>query len=308
LKPTQAAALSVVSNTTLVLLKLFAGVITGSVSIISEAIHSGLDLLAAIIALYSVTQSGKPPDQDHSYGHGKIENISAFVEALLIFVAAIWIIVEAYKKIIHGVHVESLFVGLIIMGISAVANYFISVMLFNVGKKYDSLALLADGLHLRTDVYTSVGVFVGLAVISLTGIKILDPIVAIAVALLIIYASWELTRKSFTPLLDVRLSKEDEAEVLQIIENFRSDYIEFHKLRTRKAGPERHIDLHLIVRPDRPVAEAHALVDRIEKALKERWNRTSVLIHVEPCVQQACDDCPTQCLETAEAAGGEPVA
>lgn len=303
MKPTRAAALSVVSNTTLVLLKLFAGMVTGSVSIISEAIHSGLDLLAAIIALYSVSQSGKPPDEDHRYGHGKIENISALIEALLIFVAAIWIIVEAYKKIIHGVRVESLAVGLVVMGISAVANYFISALLFRVGKKHDSLALLADGLHLRTDVYTSVGVFIGLGVITLTGIKILDPIVAIAVALLIIYASWELTQRSFTPLLDARLSEEEEAEVRKIVESFKNDYVDFHKLRTRQAGPERHIDLHLVVHPDHPIAEAHALADSIEKTIKERWHRASVLIHMEPCTSRACDTCPNPCPGAANAIG-----
>lgn len=283
------------SNSTLVVLKLIAGFITGSVSIISEAIHSGLDLLAAIIALYSVSQSGKPPDESHSYGHGKIENISALIEALLIFVAAIWIIVEAVRKLIHGVHVESLGIGLVIMAISAVANYLISVMLFKVGKKYDSLALEADGLHLRTDVYTSVGVFVGLGVISLTHITILDPIVAIGVALLIIRASWKLTSEAFTPLLDVRLPEEDETAVREIVQSFKGEYVEVHKMRTRKAGPERHIDLHLVVHPDHAITEAHELANRMEHALRARWPRTSVVIHMEPCNGEDCDVCADPC-------------
>lgn len=311
MKPTRAASLSVVSNSTLVILKLIAGIVTGSVSIISEAIHSGLDLVAAIIALYSVSQSGKPPDEAHSFGHGKIENISALVEALLIFVAAIWIIIEAVRKLIFGVHVESLTLGMVIMGISAVANYLISMLLFKVGKKHDSLALQADGLHLRTDVYTSAGVFVGLGVISLTHVTILDPIVAMGVALLIIRASWELTHESFTPLLDVRLPEEDEIAVRQIVETFRGEFVEFHKLRTRKAGPERHVDLHLVVHPDHPIAEAHELADRMEKAIRERWPRSSVLIHMEPCNGESCESCPDPCAVAARnvvgvAPGGQP--
>ncbi len=295
MKPTQAATLSVVSNSTLVALKLVAGFITGSVSIISEAIHSGLDLAAAVIALYSVSQSSKPPDEAHSYGHGKIENISALVEALLIFVAAIWIIVEAIRKLIFGVHVGSLTLGLVIMGVSAVANYVISTLLFKVGKKHDSLALQADGLHLRTDVYTSVGVFVGLGVISLTRVTVLDPIIAMAVALLIIRASWELTHESFTPLLDVRLPEEDETAVRHIVESFRGEYVEFHKLRSRKAGPERHVDLHLVVHPDHPITEVHELADRMEKAIRQRWPKSSILIHMEPCNGESCGKCPDPC-------------
>ena len=305
MKPTQAAVFSVVSNSTLVALKLVAGFITGSVSIISEAIHSGLDLLAALIALYSVNQSSRPPDEAHSYGHGKIENVSALAEALLIFVAAAWIIVEAVRRLILGVGVESLGLGLAIMAFSAVANYLISVLLFRVGRKHDSLALQADGLHLRTDVYTSLGVFVGLGVITATHLTVLDPIVAMVVAVLIIRASWNLTRESFRPLLDVRLPEEDEIAVRQVVENFRGEYVEFHKLRTRKAGPERHIDLHLVVHPDHQIAEVHDLADRIEKAIRALWPRTSVLIHMEPCNGRECAICRDPC-EAARSARVEP--
>lgn len=302
LKPTHAASLSVVSNTALVLLKLLAGLVTGSVSIISEAIHSGLDLVAAVIALYSVSQSAKPPDEAHRYGHGKIENVSALAEALLIFVAAVWIIVEAYRRLVFGGRVESLGLGLVIMGLSALVNYVVSTLLYRVGRRHDSLALQADGLHLRTDVYASAGVFVGLGLIHLTGLTILDPIAAMVVAGLIIHAAWELTRKSFSPLLDVRLPKEEEDEVRRIVESFRGEYVDFHKLRTRKAGPERHIDLHLVVHPDHPISEAHALADRIERVLQQRWPRTSVLIHLEPCLERACDTCPNPCSRTADGA------
>lgn len=304
MKPTQAASLSVLSNSVLVLLKLISGLLMGSVSVISEAIHSGLDLLAAIIALFSVSQSGKPPDERHAYGHGKIENISALVEALLIFVAAIWIIFEAARKLARGVEVESLGLGIVIMGFSAVANYTISTILFKVGKKHDSQALEADGLHLRTDVYTSVGVFAGLGAIYITGVKILDPIIAIGVAVLIIKASWDLTRRSFMPLLDVRMSEDDEDVVREAVESFRNEYVEFHKLRTRKAGPDRHIDLHLVVHPDHPISEAHDLADRIERAIRAKWPRVSVLIHMEPCESTVCEGCTNPCEAAKESVPG----
>jgi len=291
----RAAALSVVSNSTLVVLKLVTGVLTGSISVISEAIHSGLDLVAAVIALFSVRQSSRPPDEIHSYGHGKIENISALVEAILIFVAAVWIIVEAARKLVVGVEVESIGFGFAVMTLSGVVNYFISAHLFRVGRAADSLALQADALHLRTDVYTSVGVAAGLGLIRLTGLTVLDPIIALGVALLIIKAAWDLTKESFTPLLDVRLPEEDERAIRDIVSSFGTEFVEFHKLRTRKAGPERHIDLHLVVHPDHTVAEVHALADRIEEAVRERWQRTSVLIHMEPCESTRCDSCSNPC-------------
>jgi len=297
-----AARLSVVSNTLLVVLKLVVGVITGSVSVISEAIHSGLDLVAALIALFSVSQSGRPPDRGHRYGHGKIENISALVEALLIFAAAVWIIVEAARKLVGGVEVESVGLGLAVMALSGTVNYFISEHLFRVGRAADSLALQADALHLRTDVYTSVGVAVGLGAIHFTGLTVLDPIIALGVALLIIKAAWDLTRESFTPLLDASLPEEDEEAIRGIVGSFADQFVEFHKLRTRKAGPERHIDLHLVVHADHTVAEVHELADRIEEAIKERWGRASVLIHMEPCRSTRCEACPNPC----DRAGNSP--
>ncbi|MDD3365060.1 MAG: cation diffusion facilitator family transporter, partial [Syntrophomonas sp.] len=193
------AALSIFSNITLVIFKLVAGIITGSVSVLSEAIHSSLDLLAAVIAFTSVRISGRPPDNEHRYGHGKYENISGTIEALLIFVAAIWILVEAYKKIIHGGEVQSLGIGVVVMAVASLANFLISNILMKVAIKTESVALEADAMHLRTDVYTSVGVLVGLGVISITKIQILDPIIAIGVALLITKAAWDITVKSFAP-------------------------------------------------------------------------------------------------------------
>ncbi len=296
------AQLSVLSNTLLVLVKLVVGIAINSVSVISEAIHSGLDLLAALLALFAVRQSGKPPDEQHQYGHGKIENISGVIEAILIFIAAIWIIREAVHKLLVGTRVETPVWGLIVMAFSGVVNYVISTMLMKTAKVTDSVALEADAWHLRTDVYTSLGVAAGLILLLLTGYQILDPLIAIAVALLIIKASFDLTVKAFFPLLDTSLPSDEEEIIKQIIDDYGSQYISFHKLRTRKAGSERHIDLHLVVPETRTIAVSHELCDDIEKAVKDRFPGSHVLIHVEPC--RNGDDCLT-CPEPCDSYSGK---
>ena len=169
------ARLSVISNTTLMLLKLAVGLAIGSVSVISEAIHSGMDLLAAIIALFAVKISGKPADQHHPFGHGKVENISGTVEALLIFLAAIWIIYEAIKKLLNPQPLEDVGWGVAVMFVSAMVNIFVSRTLFKVGKETDSVALQADAWHLHTDVYTSAGVMAGLGIIWLGSFLFREP-------------------------------------------------------------------------------------------------------------------------------------
>lgn len=295
-KKVKVAQLSVLSNTLLVLFKLVVGIAINSVSVISEAIHSGLDLLAALLALFAVRQSGKPPDEQHQYGHGKIENISGVIEAILIFIAAIWIIREAVHKLLVGARVETPVWGLIVMGFSGIVNYIISTVLMKTAKATDSVALEADAWHLRTDVYTSLGVAVGLLLLLLTGYQLLDPLIAIGVALLIIKASFDLTIKAFFPLLDTSLPSDEEETIKQIIDDYGTQYISFHKLRTRKAGSERHIDLHLVVPETRSIAISHELCDDIEKAVKDRFPGSHVLIHVEPCRNgDDCLACPEPC-------------
>jgi cation diffusion facilitator family transporter len=290
----QVATLSVISNTTLVIGKIVAGLATGSVSILSEAIHSGLDLIAAMIAYFSVKEAGKPADDRHRYGHGKIENISGTVEALLIVVAAIWISYEAIGKLKNGGHVEQIGWGVAIMGVSAVVNIIVSRRLLKVAKATDSVALAADAMHLKTDVYTSFGVMLGLLLIKLTGISLLDPLVALVVALLILKAGWDLTKQAFFPLVDVSLPQEEEEIIIAVIESFSTHYLEFHKLRTRKAGSERHIDLHLVVPKESPVREVHTLCDIIEDEIENRLPSSHVLIHIEPCKGSSdCNNCDT---------------
>lgn len=282
-KKVRTASLSIFSNITLIILKVTAGIFSGSVSIISEAIHSGMDLLAAIIAFFSVRVSGMPPDKNHQYGHGKFENVSGVIEALLIFIAAGWIIFEAVKKILEPALPDSLGIGTIVMGVSAVVNFFVSRRLYKVGKETDSVALEADGLHLKTDVYTSLGVALGLALIWVFKIALLDPIVAILVAMLILRESFVLLKKAYYPLLDTPLPEKE----INIIENTITRHLKsgmsYHMLRSRKAGPKRYVDLHLEVPGDITVNESHELCDIIENEIEHELENTEVYIHIEPC-------------------------
>lgn len=278
----RAARVSVASNLLLVAAKLAVGAAVGSVSVMSEAIHSGVDLAAAVIAMFSVQVSSRPADGNHAYGHGKVENLSALVEGALILVAAGWIVLEAAGKLRTGGGSQMLLPGIAVMGLSAGVNWAVSANLFRVARAHDSMALEADALHLRTDVWTSLGVLGGLLLVQVTGIRWLDPLVAMAVAAMIARAGIDLCREALHPLVDARLPQQEEAEIVELIERFRPLYVEFHDLRTRRSGAVRHVDFHLVVPGDRPLLEVHRLCDLIEEAIRERFPLAHVLIHPEP--------------------------
>ncbi|OGS55231.1 MAG: hypothetical protein A3K60_04810 [Euryarchaeota archaeon RBG_19FT_COMBO_56_21] len=285
------AKLSVYSNCALVILKLIAGFMMMSVAVISEAIHSGIDLLAAMIARYSVKKSAEPADKDHTYGHGKYENLSGAIEGALIFVAAAWIIYEAAKRLMDNeVEVELLTAGMAIMGFSAGLNYYVSTRLMKVAKRTDSLALEADAYHLKTDVWTSVGVFIALMLIWVTDIHLIDPLVAIIVAGLIIHTAYDITSRSAEGLLDRSLPEEEMRLIERVIEEHRSDILSFHRLRARKMGAERQVDVHMIVPRNLSVKEGHDLVDHLEREIKKELPKCVVVIHMEPC-DANCEGC-----------------
>jgi len=274
------ARLSIVSNSLLILMKLAAGIISGSVSILSEAIHSSMDLIAAVISFFSVRVSDNPPDTRHPYGHGKIENISGVIESLLIFVAAIWIIIEAVKKLLgEKIELESIALGSIVMLISALVNTFVSRKLYKVARETHSVALEADALHLKTDIYTSLGVAIGLGLIMITGIKWLDPGIAILVALFIIKEAFHLLKKAFTPLLDTAWSN---TEIDELKKKLNSLNVSYHDLRTRVAGNYRFVDLHIQIPEYVTVGNAHKYCDKIENELTAVYENLTVTIHVEP--------------------------
>jgi cation diffusion facilitator family transporter len=291
----RAASLSIISNSLLIVLKLVIGIMMQSVSVISEAVHSGIDLVAAIIAWFSVRESGKPADDEHRFGHGKIENVAGTIEAVLIFGAAFYIIWEAVQKLRDGkVEIESLGLGAAVMAVSAMANYFVSRYLLNVALKSDSVALEADAMHLRTDVYTSAGVLGGLVAIKLTGITLLDPIIAIVVALMIIKAAWDLTKTAFFHILDVKLPDDEEAVIHEVMGRYAGRIIEYHKLRTRKSGHIRHIDMHLVVPKQMTVEAGHLLTHQIMADIEKSLSHSHILVHIEPC-PGGCDLCSVEC-------------
>jgi len=297
------AMLSVASNTLLISVKVFVGIMSGSVSIISEAIHSGIDLVAAIIAFLAVRASGKPADEKHPFGHGKFENISGFIEAILIFVAAVWIFMEAVRKIIHPQPVEHPSLGVAVMFVSAVVNMIVSGMLFKIGKRTDSLALQADGWHLRTDVYTSVGVMGALAVIWLgqrvaPGVRFewIDPVAAIAVAVLITKAAWDLTRRCVRDLLDVSLSSDEEKWIRSYVRDSFPQVKGIHGIRSRKAGSNRFFEFHMVVDGTETVTASHRISETIEQAVERQFPGSDVVVHIEPCDHICSGDCANNCF------------
>ncbi|MFQ5826426.1 MAG: cation diffusion facilitator family transporter [Dehalococcoidia bacterium] len=284
---TGAAGLSILSNSILILLKLVVGILMGSVSVIAEAIHSLLDLVAALIAFFGIRVAARPPDEQHPFGHGKVENLSAAAEALLILVAAGFVIREAVDRLITGARVELVEVGMGVMLVSVVVNILVSRRLFRVARATDSVALEADARHLTVDVYTSGGVLLGLLAVRLTGLHILDPIIALGVALIILKAAYDVTRKSFGGLLDEKLPPEEEELVRAAITEHVGELMGFHELRTRKSGSTRYIDLHLVMANEVTLEQAHDMCDHLEEDIKARLPNASVTIHCEPASEEA---------------------
>jgi cation diffusion facilitator family transporter len=299
------ALLSVASNAFLVAIKLVIGLFIGSISVISEAIHSGVDLVAALIALFSVRKSAKPADHDHPYGHGKVENISGTIEAILIFLAASFIIDEALHKLVNPQPLGMVGWGIGVMLVSSVINIVVSHLLFVVGRATESVALEADAWHLRTDVYTSAGVLFGLTVIWVgkrvvpdLNLDWIDPAAAIAVALLIIRAAYRMVKKSARDILDASLPDHEVSQVKGLIFKQTPAVVGFHGLRTRKAGSTRFVDLHLLVDQDMTVFESHEITQVITDDIRQLFPDTYVNIHIEPCDKTCPPECTKQCILT----------
>lgn len=278
----RAAVVSIIVTSSLVCAKLIVGLISGSVSVLSEAIHSTTDLAAACIAFFSVRASDTPPDAEHPYGHGKIESISGLAEALLIFVAAAYIIYQAVSKLrqptLLPVRVD---VAVIVMGISAIATYFLSRFLSKAAKDTDSLALKADAQHTLTDVFTSVGVFAGLLLTHLTHLAWLDPVVGFIVALWIMGTAYRLALTTFQPLIDARLPPEEESKIREVLLNEKR-VLGFHKLRTRKSGSQRHADVHVQINDNCSLVDAHNYTEELEDKIRGVLPAVLINIHIEP--------------------------
>jgi cation diffusion facilitator family transporter len=222
-----------------------------------------------------------PADDTHPYGHGKVENISGVIEALLIFVASVLIIIESIKKILSPQKIESVGIGFLVMFISAGINFIVSKQIYTVAKREDSIALEADALHLKTDVYTALGVGLGLLLIWITNLNYLDPVVAILVAIFILKESFHLLKTAFNPLLDVKLSDREINIIKDEINKYSSVYCNYHDLKTRRSGPTKHVDLHLVVPENMSIKNAHDVCDKIEYDIDAMLKNTHVMIHLE---------------------------
>ena len=291
----RAATLSVFSNTFLIISKLIVGILTHSISVISEAVHSLTDLFAALIAYFSIKESSNPPDKEHPFGHGKYEDLSGFIEGALIILAAGIIIHESVEKIIKNDfnHIDTT-AGIVVMALSVIINILVSTHLFKIAHKTDSLALLADAEHLRTDVITSAGVLIGLILIKITSLQMLDPIVAILIALIIAKAGFKLCLAAGKNLLDTSLPEKDQKTILKVLEAYiPEEIVKVRELKTRKAGAEKLIELVIVIPKNKTIESGHNLCDRIEEDLKKNIENSSVIIHIEPC-DCSCKKCRTK--------------
>jgi len=285
------AKLSIFAVSLLIVMKVVASILTGSIAIRADAAHSAIDLLGVVIGYIGIKISGKPPDERHAFGHGKAESIASTVIAGLIFIAAGAIFYQAVRRLIVGGTVEFVTVGIYVTAAAIVINAIISWYTLRVARSTDSIALEATSRDMLADVLSSCAVLVGLILVRLTGLNMLDPIVALLVAVLIARTAYLTMKKSFSGLMDTRLPETEENEIRSCITEHAGQLIGFHELRTRKAGDQRYIELHLVMSKNASVEEAHRMCDHLEQDIKSRLPRSSVTIHVEPCSEE-CDQCP----------------
>jgi cation diffusion facilitator family transporter len=279
----RAAALSIASNSTLIVLKVVAGVVTGSIAVITEAVHSSIDLVASLVAFFSVRMADEPADESHPYGHEKVENLAAAIEGMLILIGAGVIIYEAIRRLSEASEVERLGFGIAVVGFSTVANLLVSRYLYRQARLTDSAALEGDAAHLRTDAFTSLGVLVALALVQATGVEQFDPATALVVAGAIVYAGVRILTRSSRVLVDEALPGDELAAVRAAIEQHGAREVAgFHKLRARRAGARRCVDLHVQFREGTSLERAHAVAHELQREIRGRLRGADVLIHLEP--------------------------
>ena len=276
------AWLSIAAAIVTIALKGLAYVLTGSVGLLSDAVESLVNLVGAIVALAMLTVASRPADDDHHYGHGKAEYFSSGVEGTLILLAAISIAIAAVNRLISPAPLERMGVGLAVSAVASLINFGVARVLLSVGKKYESITLEADARHLMTDVWTSIGVIGGLVAVTLTGWQRLDPVVAIAVALNIVWSGYSLVHRSVLGLLDTALPTNERESIARILEKYTSEGIQFHALRTRQAAARRFVSVHVLVPGEWTVRHGHQLLERLEADIRNALRDVTVFTHLEP--------------------------
>ncbi len=277
------AALSIASNSVLIVLKVAAGTLTGSVAMLTEALHSATDLVASIVAFFSVRKADEPADSSHHYGHAKVEDMAAAIEGVLILIGCALILFSAVRSLLAGPHVHSLGIGIAVLGISIVVNIVVSARLYRRAAETGSPALAADGAHLRTDAVTSATVLVALGVIAVTDWEWLDPVIAIVVAVAIVVAGVRIVVRSSRVLVDEALPQDElDAVRAAVVDLAQRGVVGFHALRARQAGGRRYVDLHVQFRHGTSLEDAHATAHALQHEIQSRLRNADVLIHLEP--------------------------
>lgn len=279
---TRYAWLSVAAALATIGLKAGAYWLTGSVALLSDAVESLVNLIGAFVALGMLTIAARPEDEDHLYGHSKAEYLSSGVEGTLIVIAAISITTAAVHRLMHPQPLEQAGLGLVVSALASLINLGVARVLLAVGKKHQSITLEADAHHLLTDVWTSAGVIGGVAVVALTGWQVLDPVAAIVVAANIVWTGYWLVRRSVAGLMDAALPLQEHQAILQILQQYETQGIQFHALRTRQAAARRFVALHVLVPGNWTVQRGHELLEQIEADIRQRLPDTHVLTHLEP--------------------------
>ncbi|MFZ5596684.1 MAG: cation diffusion facilitator family transporter [Bacillota bacterium] len=288
------AGLSIITGIALTLGKILAGLFMNSASVMAGGIHSGLDLAAAFLSYFSVSQTGKPADEDHHYGHGKYENVAAMGETFFVILAVIFIIyISLAGPGQRGIDFDFADIGIAVTAISALVTFLVWLMMSGEYKKTGSPALQSNARHMITNSVTSLVICLGIAAMRYTALEAIDSVLAVAVALVLICEGYGHLKKSAGGIVDIKMPEKDEELIKEILARYGGNYVQYHALRTRQSGPDSHVDLHLVVPRDQMISVTHELCDSIENEIREKLPGVNILIHAEPCrpMSGECSNC-----------------
>jgi cation diffusion facilitator family transporter len=296
---------SIAAISLLIALKMVAAAVTGSIGIFADAIHSLIDLVGVIIGYMGVRVAGRPPDNEHRFGHGRAEDIAGASIATLIFLAGGIIAYQAIQRLIAGAVVEMVDAGIVATAAAIAVNVAVSRYAYRVARTTDSLALEATGRDLMADVLSSIAVLIGLLLVRITGLAVLDPIIALIVVVFIVRAAIVTMRRATTALMDASLPEPEEQRIRAVLEKH-MEIANHHGLRTRKAGSQRHVVAHIVVSRHYTVEQGHRIAEEIEDEIRALYDGTTVTVHVEPCTPD-CSECPSPCESQRNGQHGPPV-
>lgn len=287
---TRFAWISVAAAVTTIALKAAAFFLTGSVGLLSDAVESFVNLIAAVVALFALRIAERPPDKEHAYGHTKAEYFASIAEGTFILIASVSIGLAAVNRLFHPEPISQPVLGVVISGLASLVNFLVAMLLLKTGKKYRSITLEADAHHLMTDVWTSVAVVVGILVVWITNIQILDPIIALAVAANIVFTGFRILRESALGFMDTAIPDPDMAELTKILDSYCTGGIMYHGLRTRKSASRWFVSFHVLVPGAWTVRRGHNLLERIEKDIRRTFSNMTVTTHLEPLEDPRSND------------------